>query len=313
MILVCFGMVVKVAPPRFLTELGYVDVSVIYGIDVEVPPGNLVGIIGPNGAGKSTLVAAVLGSAGLGLASWWLVQQWGLHHLYELVPAFALASVLFYALFVAGLYRLTAWLFDGRAAVLAGLYAAFPPVFLNRYSLSNDGTPVDWGLSIYGDGEYFGKDDHLPGGYSSRFGLGVTEHLLIDIPVAGRYCIAVWKANQAQVALDGAYRLDDQAPAIPGPRAEEPAPREQVVGEETEVDRVPPRGVIGAHDNRPIKARRGRVGADAHRVEVLGHVPPGIPREPSPHHWRDGGQFRVHGVDPRLWKRPRRRQDAKTQ
>ena len=57
--------------------------------------------------------------------------------------AFALASVLFYALFVAGLYRLTAWLFDGRAAVLAGLYAAFPPVFVNRYSLSNDGTYVE--------------------------------------------------------------------------------------------------------------------------------------------------------------------------
>jgi sodium/proline symporter len=36
--------------------------------------------------------AAVLGSAALGLASWWLVQRWGLHHLYELVPAFGLAA-----------------------------------------------------------------------------------------------------------------------------------------------------------------------------------------------------------------------------
>jgi len=26
------------------------------------------------------------------LASWWLVQHWGLHHLYELVPAFSLAG-----------------------------------------------------------------------------------------------------------------------------------------------------------------------------------------------------------------------------
>jgi len=57
--------------------------------------------------------------------------------------AFALVSVLFYVLFVAGLYHLTAWLFGPRAAVLAGLYAAFPPVFVNRYSLSNDGTYVE--------------------------------------------------------------------------------------------------------------------------------------------------------------------------
>jgi hypothetical protein len=57
--------------------------------------------------------------------------------------AFALVSVLFYLLFVAGLYRLTAWLFGPRAALLAGLYAAFPPVFVNRYSLSNDGTYVE--------------------------------------------------------------------------------------------------------------------------------------------------------------------------
>jgi sodium/proline symporter len=37
--------------------------------------------------------AAVLGSAALTLFSWWLVQQWDLFHLYELVPAFALATI----------------------------------------------------------------------------------------------------------------------------------------------------------------------------------------------------------------------------
>ena len=35
------------------------------------------------------VVAATLAT----VASWWLVQQWGLHHLYELVPAFTLAGV----------------------------------------------------------------------------------------------------------------------------------------------------------------------------------------------------------------------------
>lgn len=34
---------------------------VLYGIDVSVPKGNLVGIIGPNGAGKSTFIKSVMG------------------------------------------------------------------------------------------------------------------------------------------------------------------------------------------------------------------------------------------------------------
>ena len=33
----------------------------LYGIDVEIPMGSLVGIVGPNGAGKSTLIKAVMG------------------------------------------------------------------------------------------------------------------------------------------------------------------------------------------------------------------------------------------------------------
>jgi hypothetical protein len=57
--------------------------------------------------------------------------------------ALALVSVAFYALFVAGIYRLAHWLFGGRTALLAGLYAAFSPVSLTRYSLNNDGTYVE--------------------------------------------------------------------------------------------------------------------------------------------------------------------------
>jgi manganese/zinc/iron transport system ATP- binding protein len=34
---------------------------VLYGIDVEVPEGCLVGIVGPNGAGKSTLIKTIMG------------------------------------------------------------------------------------------------------------------------------------------------------------------------------------------------------------------------------------------------------------
>lgn len=34
---------------------------VLYGVDVSVPEGNLVGIIGPNGAGKSTFIKSIMG------------------------------------------------------------------------------------------------------------------------------------------------------------------------------------------------------------------------------------------------------------
>jgi hypothetical protein len=47
---------------------------------------------------------AVLAAAGLTVLSWWLVGQWGLDNLYELVPAFFMAG--FAALAVS---RITTW------------------------------------------------------------------------------------------------------------------------------------------------------------------------------------------------------------
>jgi manganese/zinc/iron transport system ATP- binding protein len=41
--------------------VAYHKKPVLYGIDLEVPPGQLVGIVGPNGAGKSTLIKAIMG------------------------------------------------------------------------------------------------------------------------------------------------------------------------------------------------------------------------------------------------------------
>jgi len=57
--------------------------------------------------------------------------------------AFALVSVLFYLAYVAGLFRLALLVAGQRAALLAGLYAAFSPAFVTRYSLSNDGNYVE--------------------------------------------------------------------------------------------------------------------------------------------------------------------------
>jgi hypothetical protein len=61
----------------------------------------------------------------------------------EPARAFALASVLFYLAYVAGLHRLALLAAGPRAAVAAGLYAAFSPAFVTRYSLSNDGNYVE--------------------------------------------------------------------------------------------------------------------------------------------------------------------------
>lgn len=41
--------------------VAYHQRPVLYGVDVEIPPGQLVGIMGPNGAGKSTLIKAIMG------------------------------------------------------------------------------------------------------------------------------------------------------------------------------------------------------------------------------------------------------------
>ncbi len=50
-------------PPLEVHDLtvAYHKKPVIYGIDLAVPEGSLVGIIGPNGAGKSTFIKAVMG------------------------------------------------------------------------------------------------------------------------------------------------------------------------------------------------------------------------------------------------------------
>ena len=52
-----------VAPALEIHDMtvAYRHKPVLWDIDLEIPPGNLVGIIGPNGAGKTTLIKAALG------------------------------------------------------------------------------------------------------------------------------------------------------------------------------------------------------------------------------------------------------------
>jgi len=60
------------APPLEIHDLtvAYHRKPVLWGIDLVVPPGKLVGIVGPNGAGKSTLIKAAMGL--LPISSGWV-------------------------------------------------------------------------------------------------------------------------------------------------------------------------------------------------------------------------------------------------
>jgi manganese/zinc/iron transport system ATP- binding protein len=53
----------KALPPLEIHDLtvAYHHKPVLWGIDLVVPPGKLIGIVGPNGAGKTTLIKGILG------------------------------------------------------------------------------------------------------------------------------------------------------------------------------------------------------------------------------------------------------------
>jgi hypothetical protein len=105
--------------------------------------------------------------------------------------AFALASVLFYLGYVAGLFRLALVVSGPRAALVAGLYAAFSPAFVTRYSLSNDGNYVEL-LALGTWALWFGARFTLEPGARKQLafvaglllGLGFWCHILAVIHLA---------------------------------------------------------------------------------------------------------------------------------
>jgi hypothetical protein len=108
--------------------------------------------------------------------------------------AFVLASVFFYAAFVAAVLLLARRAAPGRTwpALAAGLYLAFAPAFVTRYSLSNDGNYVEvlalgtWAL-VLAAGWLESRDP--PGTVSALaagilVGLAFWSHILAAIHIA---------------------------------------------------------------------------------------------------------------------------------
>jgi len=138
--------------------------------------------------------------------------------------AFALVSVLFYLVYVAGLHRLALFVAGPGAALLAGLYAAFSPPFLTRYSVSNDGNYVEvlalgtWALWL--GARFAGERDRrvtLALAAGVLLGLAFWCHILAVIHLAAFAVVVVLAARAASLpsllALAGGWVLG-YAPGI---------------------------------------------------------------------------------------------------
>ena len=75
------------------------------------------------------------------------------------------------------------------------------------FTLKDNGTGVDWGMSLYQDGEYHGKADVVDGAMVWQEGDGMTERMVVDVPAGTSCCLAVWKVDAGEIAKEGSYSL----------------------------------------------------------------------------------------------------------
>ena len=143
--------------------------------------------------------------------------------------AFALASVVFYLAYVAGLFRLALLVAGPRAALFAGLYAAFSPAFVTRYSLSNDGNYVEvlalgtWALWLAARWTTEkGARPRLAFAAGLLLGLGFWCHILAIIHVAAITAVFVLAAvfqrrNPQVIPRDSGWTGPEESAVAPSP------------------------------------------------------------------------------------------------
>jgi hypothetical protein len=126
----------------------------------------------------------------------------------DMPRAFALASVLFYCLFVAAAFLIAerAWR-RSDLALAAGLYLAFAPAFVTRYSLSNDGNYVEvlalGSMALLAIAAWRDAPDAraLPAVAGVLLGLAFWCHILAVIPAAAVGMVALAAGRGAAAAV----------------------------------------------------------------------------------------------------------------
>lgn len=141
----------------------------------------------------------------------------------DIVRAFVLASLGFYALFVAAAYRLGALLDGPGTALLAGLYAAFAPTFVTWYSLSNDGNYVEvlalgsWALLLSTRlGEAGPGAGSVAAAIGVLLGLGFWCHILAITHAAAILVIGLLALRARALRAFGAMALGFASGDLPG-------------------------------------------------------------------------------------------------
>ena len=74
-------------------------------------------------------------------------------------------------------------------------------------TLTDNGTGVDWGMSLYMDGAYHGKAGVLDDAMAWEAGDGASERMHVTVPEGNSCCLAVWKTDVGELAKEGSYSL----------------------------------------------------------------------------------------------------------
>jgi hypothetical protein len=81
--------------------------------------------------------------------------------------------------------------------------------------LTDLGAGVDWGMSLYGDGAFLGKNDVLEGCMAQEAPAGGSETITFTVEAQQRFSLAVWKALAGYLDTEAMYNLNFNDSASP--------------------------------------------------------------------------------------------------
>jgi hypothetical protein len=101
---------------------------------------------------------------------------------------------------------------------MLGLHEVYLSAGVHVIRLHNTAGTVDWGLTLHPSSTGLQtKSTAVANGSAWFAGAGQDEYVLVDLPAAGWYCVAVWKRGAADLPLSGSYQLTFPASSgVPG-------------------------------------------------------------------------------------------------